>query len=201
MLDTKGPKERALEKLVPKLKERTVRSERFLMNDAMQPISKKLQRVMESVRSIEKRRGSRLSVILNDLENAHTALEYCMNGINHAAEDYNTYIYALETLYNEYNGGNGIVKPKVVGERPGKLESSGKLISEEMYEKISRRLREKGVKEFNTASGASIGVSKSSLSRFIRVALKRGDVRKTGNDFYAPAPSLADNVVSVSSSA
>lgn len=61
-----------------------------------------------------------------------------------------------------------------------------------MYDVISRRLKENGVTAFNTGSGDRIGVSKSSLSRFIRVGLQRRDVRKIGKDQYEIVPNITD---------
>lgn len=62
-----------------------------------------------------------------------------------------------------------------------------------MYDVISRRLKENSITAFNTGSGDRIGVSKSSLSRFIRVGLQRRDVRKIGKDQYEIVPNITDD--------
>lgn len=185
-------KEKALEKIIPRLKENSVRSEKFIKSDAMEPINKKIDNVIQHVRSLIKRKGTPLSLVLNDLESLRDSLSYYSDAIDRATKENNTYVYALETLYSEFSGGTIEIKPvKIARESHNKTYKS--LISDKMYEKIASTLKEKGITAFNTATGEKIGIPKTTLFRFVRVALQRGDITKVGKDQYEFA-GMAKNV-------
>lgn len=115
------PKEKVLEKIVSKLKENVTHSEEFLNSEALDPVNKKIDNLIQNIHGlIEKNaidqdtKGS-LSFILNGLENMRDSYTYYMNAAVRATNDYNTYVYVLEALYNEYS--NSISEPaKIVKE-------------------------------------------------------------------------------------
>ncbi|MFY3741260.1 MAG: ABC-type transporter Mla subunit MlaD [Candidatus Nitrosomirales archaeon] len=193
---TSRAKEKALEKIVPRLKENQARSEKFIKSDAIEPVNKKIDNIITHVKSLIKRKGTPLSLILNDLENIREDLTYYSDSINRATKDNDTYVFALETLYNEFSGGTSEIQPVKVARAP--RESNGKtyksLISDKMYEKIASTLKEKNITAFNTATGEKIGIPKTTLFRFVRVALQKGEITKTGKDQYEFASMAANSV-------
>jgi hypothetical protein len=193
---TSRAKEKALEKIVPRLKENQVRSEKFIKSDAIEPVNKKIDNIITHVKSLIKRKGTPLSLILNDLENIREDLSYYSDSITRATKDNDTYVFALETLYNEFSGNAIEIKP--VREARAPRESNGKtyksLISDKMYEKIASTLKEKNITAFNTATGEKIGIPKTTLFRFVRVALQKGEITKTGKDQYEFASMAANSV-------
>ncbi|MGH7909597.1 MAG: hypothetical protein ACRENW_07095, partial [Thermodesulfobacteriota bacterium] len=186
----------ALEKIVPRLKENQVRSEKFIKSDAIEPVNKKIDNIITHVKSLIKRKGTPLSLILNDLENIREDLTYYSDSITRATKDNDTYVFALETLYNEFSGGTSEITPVKVARAP--RESNGKtyksLISDKMYDKIASTLKEKNITAFNTATGEKIGIPKTTLFRFVRVALQKGEITKTGKDQYEFASMAANSV-------
>ncbi|GEM_PF-3567311 len=193
---TSRAKEKALEKIVPRLKENQVRSEKFIKSDAIEPVNKKIDNIITHVKSLIKRKGTPLSLILNDLENIREDLTYYSDSITRATKDNDTYVFALETLYNEFSGNAIEIQPVKVARAP--RESNGKtyksLISDKMYEKIASTLKEKNITAFNTATGEKIGIPKTTLFRFVRVALQKGEITKTGKDQYEFASMAANSV-------
>ncbi len=193
---TSRAKEKALEKIVPRLKENQVRSENFIKSDSMRPVNKKIDNVIARLKTLIKRKGTPLSLILNDLENVREDLAYYAETVVRATKDNDTYVFALETLYTEFSG--GAIEIKAVKEARAPRESNGKtyksLISDKMYEKIASTLKEKNITAFNTATGEKIGIPKTTLFRFVRVALQKGEITKTGKDQYEFASMAANSV-------
>ena len=186
-------KEKALEKIIPRLKENSIRSDKFIKSDAIEPVNKKIDNVIQHVRSLIKRKGTPLSLVLNDLESLRDSLSYYSDAIDRATKESNTYVYALETLYNEFSGSTIEIKPvKIARELHNKTYKA--LISDKMYEKIASTLKEKGITAFNTATGEKIGIPKTTLFRFVRVGLQRGDITKVGKDQYEFASMAAKNM-------
>lgn len=105
------PKEKVLEKIISKLKENAAHSDEFLKSEALEPIDKKIDNVIQNVHglieknAIDQDTKASLSLILNGLENMRDSHTYYMNVAARATNDYNTYVYVLEALYNEYSNG------------------------------------------------------------------------------------------------
>ncbi|MFQ5970585.1 MAG: hypothetical protein ACE5J2_08855 [Nitrososphaerales archaeon] len=137
-------KQKVLERIISKLKENVVHSEEFLKTEATNPVDKKIDKLIQSVSSLIERDGTTpelkgsLSLILNGLENIRDNYRYFVNATGRASEDYNTYVYVLETLNKEY--GNGASKPaemvnevraeKALNEAPAQKPKPQKKVSE-----------------------------------------------------------------------
>ncbi len=106
---TERPQEKALEKIIPKLKENTTDSEQFMITRASQRVTEKIDTVIKNLQSLVNRssislifNGGGLPLILNELENMRETLTYYTDYVDSTTKSYKTYIHALETLYNEY---------------------------------------------------------------------------------------------------
>ncbi len=175
----KRPGERALEKVIPKLKENVTRSEKFIKSEAIDLVNEKIDSIILNVQGMIKRKGSSLSLILNDLENMRDNLAYYVSAVGRTTKNYDTYVYALETLYREYS--NGANEPaKIVKE----VHSKKNLVSDQMYDKIISTLKGKGLTAFNTATGDKIGIPRATFFRFIEAALQRGQITKLSKGKY-----------------
>ncbi|MEM2760541.1 MAG: hypothetical protein QXU32_07945 [Nitrososphaerales archaeon] len=173
--------EKALQKIMPKLKEDAAHSEEFMTSLALEPIRKKIDKVINDLRGLITKKGTSLSLILNELENIRDQFDYYRNAVAQVREEYATYVYALETLYGEYSGSES----KIIKNHEKKLPSNNSnLISNNMYDMILEKLKQKGITTFNTSSAETIDVSKASLKRFVKAAIERGDVVKTGKRSY-----------------
>jgi hypothetical protein len=122
------PKEKVLERIISRLKDNVVHSEEFLQTDASDQVNKKIDNVAQHVHSILAKNSSdydlkaSLTSLLDGLENVRDTCNYYMKAATRAANDYNTYLYVLEALYNEYNG--GIPEPEVKETRSEKKSAS-----------------------------------------------------------------------------
>ena len=203
---TERPQEKALEKIIPKLKENTTDSEEFITNEASQRVNEKITKIIQNLDGLIKRKGSglslilngsSLSLILNDLENMRDNLTFYMDAVDTATKTYKTYIYALEALYNEYKTSEQTrikTSPNEPTQIVQKTHSNNNLISDEMYNKICSVLKEKGVVAISAATGDNIGISKATLFRFIKVALQRGDITKVGHGRYELLSTPTDDI-------
>jgi len=200
-------KEKVLEKVVSKLKENVMQSEEFLSGEATDLVNKKIDNLIQSIHDLIEHNGTdhdmkgSLYLLVNGLENLRENYKYYTNNVARTTKDYDTYIHVLEILCNAYDTDESheSVAAKIVHQAPNARintqmpQTDRGLISEEKYEEIASRLKEKGIKMFNTASDSIIGVSKSSLTRFIRIGLQRGDIRKVGKDQYQLVDTETEN--------
>lgn len=145
-----GLQEKVLEKIVSKLKENVALSEEFLKNESINPIDRKIDDIIQIAKSLVEKHGTNLevkgslSLILNGLESVRDHYRYYMSNADRAREDYNTYLYVIETLHNE--NGNATDK-RADGAKPEKKverTSSEKNTAEKPVKKVERAHIEKG---------------------------------------------------------
>ncbi len=107
------PKENVLENVISKLKENASYSEDFFNDKVQNPVSKNIGQVVTRIKSVitadakDQQTKAALSFAANALESVKDNYVHHMDAATRALKDYNTYVYALETLYNEYGNGNG----------------------------------------------------------------------------------------------
>ncbi|MFQ5941894.1 MAG: hypothetical protein ACE5KA_09385 [Nitrososphaerales archaeon] len=103
--------QKVVERIVSKLKENVALSEDFLRNESTSPIDKKIDDLIEIANGLAENSGTSLemkgslSLLLNGLENVRDHYRYFMNTAGRAREDFNTYLYVLETLHNGHDNG------------------------------------------------------------------------------------------------
>ena len=143
-----GSQEKVLEKIVSKLKENVALSEEFLKNESTNPIDKKIDDIIQIAQGLMEKHGTNLevkgslSLILNGLESVRDHYRYYMSNADRAREDYNTYLYVIETLHNENGKGNGNAtsKPSNVDKPEKKVEQTSR--EKSTYEKPAKKVEQ-----------------------------------------------------------
>lgn len=94
-------KEKLVENIISKLKENVAD-----MEQTMLPVDKKIHNLIQIIHNIIEKNPTDqdpkgiLSLIVNELENI---ADYYTHNFNIVRKNYNTYLYVLESMYNEYS--------------------------------------------------------------------------------------------------
>jgi hypothetical protein len=166
-----GSQEKVLEKIVSKLKENVALSEEFLKNESINPIDKKIDDIIQIAKGLVEKHGTNLevkgslSLILNGLESLRDHYRYYMSNADRAREDYNTYLYVIETLHNENGKGNGSAtsKPSNASKPEKRVEQTSS--EKSTYEKPAKKVEQAAANEKNTSEKLAKKVERAHIEK------------------------------------